>query len=313
MYDVIIIGAGPGGLAAGLYTGRFRMKTLILEKTAVGGQIITSATIENYPGFPGGISSVELMQRMQDQARQAGAEIEAAQVTGLEIDSSRAEHPFQVKTEEKSFSAKSVIIASGAHWKRLGIPGEEKFVGRGVSFCATCDAPFFRNREVIVVGGGDKAIEEAIFLTSYAAKVTIIHRRKELRATEVLQEKAKANPRIKFVLDSIIEEISGENKVEAIKVKDLVTGSSSTIPCQGVFIFIGIVPSTDFLKKQLALDAAGFIITDDKMISSVKGIFACGDCRVKDLYQVITACADGAQAAFSAHNYLMYKKIKEGI
>jgi thioredoxin reductase (NADPH) len=308
MYDVIIIGAGPGGLTAGLYTGRFRMKTLILEKTAVGGQIITSSSIENYPGFPGGISSLELMQRMQDQAQEAGARIESAQVTGLEIDRSQAQYPFKVKTGEKDFSAKSVIVASGAHWKRLGIPGEEKFVGRGVSFCATCDAPFFRNKEVVVVGGGDKAIEEAIFLSSYAAKVTIIHRRKDLRATEILQEKARANPKIKFVLESVVEEISGENKVEAAKVKNVMTGLSSSVSCQGVFIFIGIVPSADFLKKQLATDAAGFIITDDKMKSSIDGVFACGDCRAKDLYQVVTACGDGAQAAFSAHNYLLHGK-----
>ncbi|MCX5707497.1 MAG: thioredoxin-disulfide reductase [Candidatus Omnitrophica bacterium] len=308
MYDVIIIGAGPGGLTAGLYAGRFRMKTLILEKTAVGGQIITSATIENYPGFPGGISSFELMRRMVDQAKEAGAQIESAQVTGLETDSSQAEYPFKVKTAERDFSAKSVIVASGAQWKRLGIPGEEKFVGRGVSFCATCDAPFFRNKEVVVVGGGDKAIEEAIFLTAYAAKVTVIHRRKELRAAEILQEKAKANPRISFFLDSVVEEISGENKVAAVKVKNVLTGVSGSIACQGVFIFVGIKPCADFLKKQLATDAAGFIITDDKMICSIDGVFACGDCRAKNLYQVVTACGDAAQAAFSAHNYLLHGK-----
>jgi thioredoxin reductase (NADPH) len=308
MYDVIIIGAGPGGLTAGLYCARFRMKTLILEKTAVGGQIITSATIENYPGFPGGISSLDLMQKMEAQAREAVTQIESAEVTGLGSDNSRAQYPFQVNTAENSFGAKSVIIASGAHWKRLGIPGEEKFVGRGVSFCATCDAPFFRNKEVVVVGGGDKAIEEAIFLCSYAAKVTIIHRRKDLRATEILQEKARANPKIKFVLDSIVEEISGENKVEAVKVKNVITGALITIACQGVFIFIGIDPNTDFLKKQLAADSAGFIITDDKMVCSINGIFACGDVRAKNLYQVVTACGDAAQAAFSAHNYLLRGK-----
>lgn len=308
MYDVIIIGAGPAGLTAGLYAGRFRMKTLILEKTAVGGQIITSVTIENYPGFPGGISSVELMQKMSDQAQEAGAQIESALVAGLGSDPGDVSFPFKVKTEEKSFSAKSVIIASGAHWKRLGVPGEEKFVGRGVSFCATCDAPFFRNKEVVVVGGGDKAIEEAIFLTSYAAKVTIIHRRKELRAAEILQEKAKANPKISFVLESVVEEISGENKVAAVKVKNVLSGASGSIACQGVFIFVGITPSTDFLKKQLACDEAGFIITDDKMKCSLDGVFACGDCRSKNLYQVITACGEGAQAAFSAHNYLLHVK-----
>jgi thioredoxin reductase (NADPH) len=308
MYDVVIIGAGPGGLTAGLYSGRYRMKTLILEKIAIGGQITMSATIENYPGFSGGISTSELVQKMEEQAKEAGAEIESAEVISVESDPANAPYVHTIKTADKIFNAKTVIVASGAHWKRLGVPGEEKLIGRGVSFCATCDAPFFKNKEIIVVGGGDKAIEEAIFLTSYAAKVTIIHRRKELRATEILQEKAKANPKINFVLDSVVEEISGENKVAAVKVKNVLTGSMTTIACQGVFVFVGIIPSTDFLKKQLATDNTGFIITDDKMKSSIEGIFACGDCRSKDLYQVITACGEAAQAAFAAHNYLLHGK-----
>jgi len=308
MYDVIIIGAGPAGLTAGLYTGRYRMKTLILEKIAVGGQITMSAIIENYPGFPGGISTTELVQKMEEQTREAGAEIESAEVIAVESDPADAPYVYTIKTADKNFKAKTIIISSGAHWKRLGVPGEEKFVGRGVSFCATCDAPFFRNKEIVVVGGGDKAVEEAIFLASYAAKVTIIHRRKELRAAGILQEKAKANPKIDFVLDSVVEEISGESKVAAVRVKNVLTNSVVTIPCQGVFVFVGIIPSTDFLKKQLAADAAGFIITDDKMRSSIDGIFACGDCRSKDLYQVITACGEAAQAAFSAHNYLLHVK-----
>jgi thioredoxin reductase (NADPH) len=308
MHDVIIIGAGPGGLTAGLYTARFRMKTLILEKLAVGGQITMSATIENYPGFPGGVSTAELVQKMEEQAKDAGAQIETAEVTGIEPDLSGKPYLYMVKTADKSFQAKSVIIASGAHWKRLGVPGEEKFVGRGVSFCATCDAPFFRNKEVAVVGGGDKAIEEAIFLTSYAAKVTVIHRRKELRATEILQEKAKANPKISFVLDSVVEELVGGDKLEAVRVKNVITGSIDSIPCQGVFIFVGIAPSTEFLKNQLEMDPAGFIITDDRMKTVKDGIFACGDCRAKNFYQVITACAEGALAAFAAHNYLLHGK-----
>jgi thioredoxin reductase (NADPH) len=308
MYDVIIIGAGPGGLTAGLYAGRFRMKTLILEKISVGGKITMTSTIENYPGFPGGVSTVELIQKMEEQAKEAGAQIETAGVSGIELDSSGKHNLYTVKTEDKSFQAKSVIIASGAHWKRLGVPGEEKFVGRGVSFCATCDAPFFRDKEVVVVGGGDKAIEEAIFLTAYASKVTVIHRRKELRAAEILQEKAKTNPKIVFVLDSVVEEISGENKVAAVKVKNVLSGSSSTIFCGGVFVFVGITPSAEFIKKQLTCDEAGFIITDDKMKCSLDGIFACGDCRSKNLYQVITACGEAAVAATSAHNYLLHAK-----
>jgi thioredoxin reductase (NADPH) len=308
MYDVIIIGAGPAGLTAGIYAGRFRLKTLILEKVAVGGQIIMSATIENYPGFPSGVSTADLMGNIHKQVSELGVEIESAEVKEIVSGLSGEEFGYTVKTQDKSYSAKTVIISSGAHWKRLGVSGEEKLIGKGVSFCATCDAPFFRNKEVVVVGGGDKAIEEAIFLTSYATKVTVIHRRKDLRATEILQEKARSNPRIGFVLDSVVEEILGENKVEAVLVKDLKTGSTGKIPCQGVFIFIGIAPYTEFIKNKLKTDEAGFIITDEKMNSSLDGVFACGDCRQKSLYQVITACGDAAVAAFSAHNYLLHAK-----
>ena len=308
MYDVIIIGAGPAGLTAGLYTGRYRLKTLLLEKMAIGGQIIMSSTIENYPGFPGGISTSELIERMEKQVRAVGVEIENAEVRAIESNSAGLAHIFKVKTPDKDFSARSLIISTGAHWKRLGVPGEEKFVGKGISFCATCDGPFFRNKEVVVVGGGDKALEEAIFLTSYAAKVKIIHRRNQLRATEILQEKAKANPKISFILDSVVEDVIGENKVEAVKIKNVITGSASSIPCQGLFIFIGIAPNTEFLKNNLATDDSGFIITDNKMKASHDGVFACGDCRQKNLYQVITACGEGAQAAFSAHNYLLHQK-----
>jgi thioredoxin reductase (NADPH) len=306
MYDIIIIGAGPAGLTAGLYAGRYRLKTLILEKTAVGGQIISSAAIDNYPGFPGGVSTLELMEKMEKQAREAGAEFESGQVTAVESSSAGQARIFTVKSSEKDFNAKSLIIATGAHWKRLGIPGEEKLVGRGVSFCATCDAPFFKNKEVVVVGGGDKAVEEAIFLASYAAKVTIIHRRDQLRAAKIIQEKAGSNPKISFVLDSVVEAVHGENKVESIKIRNLVTDATSFINCQGVFIFIGILPSTEFIKGHLETDEFGFIITDAKMKTSRDGVFACGDCRQKNLYQVITACGEGAQAAFTAHNYLLH-------
>ncbi len=308
MYDVIIIGAGPAGLTAGLYSGRYRLKTLIFEKLAVGGQIIMSATIENYPGFPGGISTFELMGKMEKQAKETGIEIENAEVSAVEFTSSGQPRVFLVKAGDKIYQSKTLIISTGAHWKRLGVPGEEKLIGRGVSFCATCDGPLFRNKEVVVVGGGDKAVEEAVFLASYAAKVTIIHRRNQLRAAEIIQEKAKANPKINFVLDSVVEEVSGENKVESVKIKNLVTGKSSFISCQGVFILIGVAPSTEFLKNHLELDESGFIITDSNARTSQEGVFACGDCRQKGFYQVITACGEGAQAAFSAHNYLLTGK-----
>ncbi|MFH0828230.1 MAG: thioredoxin-disulfide reductase [Candidatus Omnitrophota bacterium] len=308
MHDVIIIGAGPAGLTAGLYSGRYRLKTLILEKMAVGGQILMSATIENYPGFPGGISTFELMEKIEKQVKETGTEIENAEVNEVEFNHSAPPRVFNVKAGDKNYQAKSLIISTGAHWKRLGIPGEEKFIGGGVSFCATCDAPFFRNKEVLVVGGGDKAIEEAVFLASYAAKVVIVHRRSQLRAAEIIQEKARANPKISFVLDSVVEELLGENKVEKVKIKNTATGLSSFIPCQGVFVFIGVAPSTEFLKNHLEMDESGFIITDNNARTSQDGVFACGDCRQKGFYQVITACGEGAQAAFSAHNYLLLGK-----
>jgi thioredoxin reductase (NADPH) len=305
MHDLIIIGAGPAGLTAGLYAGRYRLKTLLLEKMAVGGQIIMSTDIDNYPGFPGGVPTFELIGNMEKQVRASGTEIENAEVKAIESNPAGQARIFNLKTPDKEFSSKSLIIATGAHWKRLGVPGEEKFVGKGVSFCATCDAPLFKNKEVVVIGGGDKAIEEAIFLSSYASKVTVIHRRNEFRATEIIQEKARSNPKISFILEAVVEAVLGENKVEAVKTRNVITGSTRTVSCQGIFIFVGIQPSTEFLKDYLETDDKGFIITDNKLKCSRDGVFACGDCRQKELYQVITACAEGAEAAFSAHNYLL--------
>jgi thioredoxin reductase (NADPH) len=310
VYDLIIIGAGPAGLTAALYAGRYRLKTLILEKMSVGGQIMFSSTIENFPGFPGGVSTGELVERLTKQVNDLGLNIETADALEINSNSDSASGVYTVKTEDGAFQTKTIIVATGAHWKRLGVPGEEKLIGRGISFCATCDGPLFRGKEVVVVGGGDKAIEEAIFLSSYASKVTIVHRRKHLRATEILQEKVLAIPKITFMLDSVIEEIIGQNKVEAVKVRDVLTKANCQVACQGVFVFIGIQPTTEFLKKQLETDESGFIITDNKMKTSLDGIFACGDCREKYLYQVVTACGEGATAAHSAHNYLLHTKKK---
>jgi len=308
MYDTVIIGAGPAGLTAGLYAGRYRLKTLMLEKIAVGGQILLSATIENFPGFPGGVMTADLIERIKEQVDDLGVETRYAEVSGIAVEGATTPQTLTVTTSEGALQAKSVIIAAGAHWKRLKVPGEEKLVGRGVSFCATCDAPLFRNKETVVVGGGDKAIEEAIFLSKYASRVTVVHRRKGLRATEILQEQAKAEPKISFVLDSVVEEIIGDGKVEGVSIKDVANGRVRTIPCQGVFVFIGIAPSTEFLQGTVAMDESGFVITDTKCKTSLPGVFACGDCREKHLYQVITACADGAEAAHAAHNYLLHHR-----
>lgn len=302
MYDLIIIGAGPAGLTAGLYAGRYRLNTLIIEKMVVGGQILLSSSIENFPGFPGGIPTEELISRFKKQVDELGLNIETADV--FEINNSESAS-YTVKTENKTFQTKTIIVATGAHWKRLGVEGEERLIGKGVSYCATCDGPLFRNKEIAVVGGGDKAIEEAIFLSAYASRINLIHRRQGFRAAEILLEKAKSNPKINFILDSKVEEILGPNRVEAVKVKNILTGALSKISCQGIFIFIGIQPNTGFLKNQLKMNEMGFIITDEQMRTSRDGIFACGDCRAKSLYQVINASGEGAVAAHAAHSYLL--------
>ncbi len=317
MYDLVIIGAGSAGLTAGLYAGRFRLNTLILEKMSVGGQIILSSIIENYPGFPAGISTYELIDRFKKQVEDVGVKIEHSEV--LEISEkplpntncheSKAELPriYNIKTSDGFFDTKSLIIAAGAQAKRLGAEGEEKFIGRGVSYCATCDGPLFKNKDVVVAGGGDRAIEEAIFLSSYANKVTVVHRRQELRASKILEERARQNSKINFVLDNIIEKIVGRDRVEEVVVKNVKTGLENVIPCQGVFIFVGVIPNTRFLKNFLRIDELGFIITDEDLTTSRDGIFAGGDCRKKSLYQVITACAEGAIAANSAYKYVSHQ------
>lgn len=301
MYDLIIIGAGPAGLTAGLYAGRFRLNTLILEKMAAGGQILLSSTIENYPGFPGGISTVELVGKFKKQIEEVGVAIENKEA--LEVRPNLT--GYEVKAEGANFQAKSIIIAAGARPRQLGVEGENEFIGRGVSYCGTCDGPLFRDKEIAVIGGGDRAIEEAIFLSGYAKEVYLIHRRQELRASKILEEKARQNPKINFVLGNVIEEIIGENKVEAVKLKNVKSQAPKILSCQGVFIFVGIEPNTAFLKEQLRLDEKGFIITDEDLKTSLEGVFACGDCRKKSLYQVVTACSEGATAADSAHKYLM--------
>jgi len=305
MYDLIIIGAGPAGLTAALYAGRYRLKTLLLEKTGLGGQIIFSSTIENFPGFPGGISTQELIDRFKRQIDELDIDIEIEEVLEVVTSFKLASPLYNIKTKDKSYETRSVIIATGAQPKRLGVEGENRLIGRGVSYCATCDGPLFKDKDILVVGGGDRAIEEAIFLTGYAKTVTLIHRRNKLRASKILEEKASGNSKINFLLDSIIEEIIGEHKLEAVKIKNVKTNSLSILPCQGIFIFVGIIPNTAFVKNLLNIDESGFIINDQELRTSQEGIFTCGDCRKKSLYQVITACGDGAVAADSVYKYLI--------
>ncbi|MDD5561477.1 MAG: thioredoxin-disulfide reductase [Candidatus Omnitrophica bacterium] len=298
MHDLIIIGAGPAGLAAALYAGRSRLDTLLIEKMAPGGRILMSESIENYPGFPGGISTIELVGRMEKQVRELGVKIESDEVLDLDC----AEK--MIKTSNGTQTARAVIIASGAHPRKLNIPGEKEYTGRGVSYCATCDAPFYKGKKVVLVGGGNAVAEEAIYLSRFASSVNIIHRRQELRASAILQEKMRQDKKINFILSSLVTAIKGAQKVEAVRTRDLLSGRESDFECDGVFIYVGYEPETAFLKGKLQMDEAGFIISDESMATSVEGIFACGDCRKKSLYQVINACGDGAVAADSAYKFI---------
>ncbi|MBU1090603.1 MAG: thioredoxin-disulfide reductase, partial [Candidatus Omnitrophica bacterium] len=294
-HDLIIIGAGPAGLTAGLYAGRSRLKTMILEKLSVGGRILLTERIENYPGFVDGIITADLIKRIEEQVKKLEVKIKPEEVLELDCKS------MSVKSGSKTYSAHAIIIATGAHPKRLGIIGEEKFTGRGVSYCATCDGAFYKEKSVVIIGGGNSMAEEALFLTRFAKQVNIVHRRSELRASAVLQERLKKNKKINFVLNSVVSEIIGSNKVESVKIKDMTSGEERVLPCEGVFIYVGYAPETQFIKEKLKLDDTGFIITQDDLSTSAEGIFACGDCRKKALYQVITACGDGATAADSAY------------
>jgi len=299
MYDLIIIGAGPAGLTAALYAGRSRLKTLILEKIGAGGRILMTEVIENFPGFVDGIHTADLIKRMQEQVTNLGLNIVLEEA--LEIDCKLK----STKTNAGTYSADAIIIATGAHPRKLGILGEDKLTGRGVSYCATCDGPLYRDKFVAIVGGGNAMAEEALYLTRFAKSVNIIHRRGQLRASAILQEELKENKKINFILSSVITEIIGSGKVEAMKIKDLNTSQEKVIQCDGIFIYVGYIPDTAFLKHKLKLDETGFIITGEDMSTSQEGIFACGDCRKKTLYQVITACGDGAVAADSAYKYLV--------
>jgi thioredoxin reductase (NADPH) len=299
-YEVIIIGGGPSGLSAGLYSSRARLNSLLVEKGMVGGQIVSAERVDNYPGFLEGISGFNLSQLMHQQAAKYGLKTIIAEATGIKL----GEEQKEVKTTEGNFTAKAVIIASGSERRKLSIPGEEKFMGRGVSYCATCDAAFFREVPVAVVGGGDVAITEALHLAKFAAKVTIIHRRDQLRASRILQEKAFSEPKIQFLWNAIVDEIDGEDLVKRIKLREVKTGEKSTLEVAGVFISIGLKPSTDYLKRILPLDPAGYIITNDKMETEIPGIFAAGDIRHDSARQAITAAGDGATAAIFAEQFL---------
>ena len=304
IYDAIIIGGGPAGLTAGIYLSRARMDTLLIEKALPGGQVILTEIIENYPGFSHGIAGPELMQKIEEQAVRFGLKIEYGEVIEVKIKENKEDKVKIVKINNQEYRTLTIILASGAEASKLKVPGEEELRGRGVSYCATCDAPFFKDQKIVVVGGGDTAIEEALYLTKFVWEVTIIHRRGRLRATKILQERVFSNKKINFAWDSVVTKILGNEKVEGILIQNKKTGEEKEIPCQGVFIFVGNVPNSKFLSELIKLDQKGYILTDDNMMTSQEGIYACGDVRKKILRQVVTACGEGATAAFAAQKYI---------
>ncbi len=298
-YDLVIIGAGPAGLTAGIYAARARMNVLLLEKAVPGGQILVTDWIENYPGFPEGISGYDLAEKMRIQAQELGLKIETAEVHSLNLSRELKE----IVLKDRSITTKSLIIASGASPRNLGI-GEDKFMGKGVSFCATCDAPFFKDKTVVAVGGGDTAVQETIFLTKFAKKVYLVHRRDELRAAKILQERAFANEKIEFVWDSVATGVEGFFGLEGVKVKNLKTNEEKTLKADGCFIWIGILPNTSFLNDAVETDEFGFIRADLSMQTSVPGVFAAGDVRDTPLRQISTAVGDAAIAAVCAEHFI---------
>ncbi|HPK54588.1 MAG TPA: thioredoxin-disulfide reductase [Smithellaceae bacterium] len=302
-YDIIIIGGGPAGFTAGIYAARAGLKTLLLEGASSVSQITITDLIENYPGIPEGIDGFALMEIFKNQARKFGLEVMTADALAISKTAS-ADALWIVATGSKSFKTLSIIAATGAQWRKLGIPGEAEFAGRGVSYCATCDGPFYRNREVAVIGGGDSAIQEALFLTHFASKVTVIHRRDRLRATGILQKRAAAEKKIAFAWNATLAEVIGDDFVTGIRIRDTISGELKSIPAAGVFIFVGRLPNTVVFNNVLKLDAGGYIVTDENMNTSAAGIFAAGDCRAKIFRQVVTAAGDGANAAFSAELYV---------
>jgi len=299
-YDVIIIGGGPAGLTAAIYTARDRLNSLLIERGIIGGKITEAEWVDNYPGFPQGISGLELTKLMNEQAKRYGLKNISAEVTSIETKGEQK----VIKTTDGDFIARAVIIAGGSERGKLGIPGEKEFTGKGVSYCATCDGPFFADKPVAVVGGGNAAIYEALHLTKFASKISLIHRRQLLRATAVVQEKARVEPKIEFLLSTIVKAIEGKDFVQKLRLQQLVTGEQSFLEVAGVFIAVGLKPNTEYLKNTLSLDKKGHIITDEQMKTKIPGIFAAGDIRSGSIQQTIAAAGDGAIAAINAKKFI---------
>lgn len=301
VYDVIIIGGGPAGLTAGIYCARARFRTLMIEKLVPGGQVMTAFMIENYPGFPDGIQGPELMEKFAEQAKRFGLETESGSVERITVEGDIK----VVHLGDRILKCRAVIIATGAAPVKLNVPGEGLYTGRGVSYCATCDGAFFRNMEVAVIGGGNSALSEAFFLTRFARRVYIIHRRDKLRADAIVQEEASANPKISFILDTVVDSIDGdESGMNRLRLRNARSGETSELAAHGVFIYVGMHPNTEFLKGFIELTPDGYIVADEEGQTSVPGVFAAGDVRKKQLRQIATAVGDGAAVSFTVERYL---------
>lgn len=305
IYDVVIIGSGPGGMTAALYTSRANLKTLILEKGVPGGELLNTSDVENYPGFAT-ISGPDLADNMYKGAMQFGAEYAYGNVSNIELDGDLK----VITAGNKTYYAYAVVIATGSFHRKLEVPGEEEYSGRGVSYCAVCDGAFFKEKNIFVIGGGDSAVEEGTYLTQFGKKVTVVHRRDQLRAQKVLQDRAFANEKMDFIWNSVVEEIVGDgNQVTAIRLKDVQTGEVSEHPADGVFIYVGLLPVSAPFQNLKITDAEGWIVTNEKMETAIPGIFAVGDVRQKTLRQITTAVGDGGQAGHGVYNYV--EEIKE--
>lgn len=298
--NVLIIGSGPAGLTAAIYTARADLNPLMIEGYQSGGQLMLTTEVENFPGFPNGILGPSLMENMRKQAERFGTRLLTKDVTRVDF----ASKPFQIFVGDEKFEAKAVIISTGASSKLIGLPNEKRLMGKGVTTCATCDGAFFRNVEVAIVGGGDSAMEEAIFLTKFASKVSVIHRRDQLRASKIMQEKAKSNPKIAFVWNSVVEDVLGEKEVEGLRLKNVKTGESSVLKVAGLFVAIGHDPNTSLFKGQIEMDKNGYLITRNGSKTNIPGVFACGDVQDHLYRQAITAAGSGCQAAIDCERYL---------
>lgn len=301
MYDVAILGGGPAGLTAAIYASRARLSTVLIERNYPGGQVVMCEKIENYPGHVANTSGYDLSVSMKQQAEKFGAEIKLTDIARLDLDS-----PVKVlyASDGEQIRARTIILSLGANPRRLGVPGEMEFIGRGVSYCAVCDAAFFKNKKLVVVGGGDTAVEDSNFLTRYASSVTIVHRRDKFRAQRIIQERALGNPTITVQWNSVVKSIGGKDSVDHVILENVHTNEESHLPVDGVFVLIGLDPNTKLLDGRITLDETGYIITDENMRTNIPGVFAAGDVRQKLLRQIITACADGAIAATAAEKYI---------